>query len=106
MEAGTSALLGGITNSAGGGSFWNGFTLALGMGAALRSAKISVFGIRYEPFSVAENVVLGDHRAESRSFFVHERAIERRVEELGERYGLEGVPVIIDFNERKSRSRD
>ena len=25
---------------------------------------------------------------------------------LRERYGLEGVPVIIDFNERKSRSRD
>ncbi len=45
-----------------------------------------------EPFSVAENVVLGDHRAEGRSFFVHERAIERRVEELGERYGLEVNP--------------
>jgi len=25
---------------------------------------------------------------------------------LRERYGLEGVPVIIDFVERKSRSRD
>ena len=45
-----------------------------------------------EPFSVAENVVLGDHRAEGRSFFVHERAIERRVAELGERYGLEVHP--------------
>jgi len=40
------------------------------------------------PFTVAENVVLGDHRAEGRSFFVHGRAIERRVAELGERYGL------------------
>ncbi len=40
------------------------------------------------PFTVAENVVLGDHRAASRSFFVHGRAIERRVAELGERYGL------------------
>ena len=40
------------------------------------------------PFTVAENVVLGDHRAEGRSFFVHERAIERRVAELSERYGL------------------
>jgi general nucleoside transport system ATP-binding protein len=40
------------------------------------------------PFTVAENVVLGDHRAASRSFFVHERAIERRVAELSERYGL------------------
>jgi general nucleoside transport system ATP-binding protein len=40
------------------------------------------------PFTVAENVVLGDHRAEGRSFFVRERTIERRVAELGERYGL------------------
>src|SRR6188472_4242535 len=40
------------------------------------------------PFTVAENVVLGDHRAEGRSFFVHERTIERRVAELSERYGL------------------
>ena len=44
------------------------------------------------PFTVAENVVLGDHRAEGRSFFVHERAIERRVAELGERYGLQVHP--------------
>ena len=42
-----------------------------------------------EPFSVAENVVLGDHRARGRASFVHPRqAIEQRVEELGERYGL------------------
>jgi ABC-type uncharacterized transport system ATPase subunit len=40
------------------------------------------------PFTVAENVVLGDHRAKGRSFVVHSRAIERRVAELGERYGL------------------
>jgi simple sugar transport system ATP-binding protein len=40
------------------------------------------------PFTVAENIVLGDHRAEGRSFLVRERAIERRVAELGERYGL------------------
>jgi simple sugar transport system ATP-binding protein len=45
-----------------------------------------------EPFTVAENVVLGDHRAESRSFLVHGRAIERRVAELGERYGLHVHP--------------
>src|SRR6476659_5229000 len=44
------------------------------------------------PFTVAENVVLGDHRAESRSFFVRGRAIERRVAELGERYGLAVPP--------------
>jgi simple sugar transport system ATP-binding protein len=41
-----------------------------------------------EPFSVAENVVLGDHRAEGRRFFVHPPAIERRIAELGEAYGL------------------
>jgi simple sugar transport system ATP-binding protein len=41
-----------------------------------------------EPFSVAENVVLGDHRGEGRSFLVHQHAIDRRVEELSDRYGL------------------
>ena len=40
------------------------------------------------PFTVAENVVLGDHRGVGRSFLVQPRAIERRVAELGERYGL------------------
>jgi len=40
------------------------------------------------PFTVAENVVLGDHRAHGRSFFVRERAIERRVAELSKQYGL------------------
>jgi simple sugar transport system ATP-binding protein len=42
-----------------------------------------------EPFSVAENVVLGDHRGEGRRFFVHPSEIEKRVSELGERYGLD-----------------
>jgi simple sugar transport system ATP-binding protein len=41
-----------------------------------------------EPFTVAENVVLGDHRDVGRSFRLHPRAIERRVEELSGRYGL------------------
>jgi general nucleoside transport system ATP-binding protein len=41
-----------------------------------------------EPFTVAENVVLGDHRAEGRSFRLRHRAIERRVGELSTRYGL------------------
>jgi simple sugar transport system ATP-binding protein len=45
-----------------------------------------------EPFSVAENVVLGDHRAEGRSFVLRGRSIEHRVEELVERYGLEVHP--------------
>jgi ABC-type uncharacterized transport system ATPase subunit len=41
-----------------------------------------------EPFTVAENVVLGDHRGEGRSFRVHPRRVERRVGELSKRYGL------------------
>src|SRR6266571_3937086 len=40
------------------------------------------------PFTVAENVVLGDHRGEGRRFLVHPRSIERRVVEIGARYGL------------------
>ena len=40
------------------------------------------------PFTVAENVVLGDHRGAGRAFSLHPRAIERRVAELGERYGI------------------
>jgi general nucleoside transport system ATP-binding protein len=41
-----------------------------------------------ERFTVAENVALGDHRREGRSFRLRPRAIERCVAELGERYGL------------------
>src|ERR671937_1205826 len=41
-----------------------------------------------EPFTVAENVVLGDHRGEGRAFRLRRRAIERRVAELSQRYGL------------------
>jgi general nucleoside transport system ATP-binding protein len=43
-----------------------------------------------EPFTVAENVILGEHgdRARGGHFFVHPRTVERRVRELGERYGL------------------
>jgi simple sugar transport system ATP-binding protein len=41
-----------------------------------------------EPFSVAENIVLGDHRGEGRSFRLRHRAIERRVAELSERHRL------------------
>jgi ABC-type uncharacterized transport system ATPase subunit len=40
------------------------------------------------PFTVAENVVLGDQRDIGRSFLVRPRAIEARVEELSGRYGL------------------
>ena len=45
-----------------------------------------------EPFTVAENVVLGDHRGEGRAFRLHHRAIERRVGELSKRYGLHVDP--------------
>jgi ABC-type uncharacterized transport system ATPase subunit len=41
-----------------------------------------------EPFTVAENVVLGDHRGEGRRLLVNSREIERRVAELSTRYGL------------------
>src|SRR6058998_1080919 len=40
------------------------------------------------PFTVAENVILGDHRGEGRRFLVHPRHIERNVAELGERYRI------------------
>jgi ABC-type uncharacterized transport system ATPase subunit len=41
-----------------------------------------------ETFTVAENVVLGDHRGEGRTFRLRHAAIERRVAELSKRYGL------------------
>jgi general nucleoside transport system ATP-binding protein len=41
-----------------------------------------------EPFSVAENVVLGDHRGEGRRVVLRTAATEKRVDELSERYGL------------------
>src|SRR5215470_16607359 len=40
------------------------------------------------PFSVAENVILGDHRGEGKRFMVHPRRIERRVAELGQKYRI------------------
>jgi simple sugar transport system ATP-binding protein len=40
------------------------------------------------PFTVAENVVLGDHRAAGRAFLLRAREIERRVAELSRRFGL------------------
>ncbi|HVW90633.1 MAG TPA: ABC transporter ATP-binding protein [Gaiellaceae bacterium] len=39
-------------------------------------------------FTVAENVILGDHRGEGKKFMVHPRRIERRVAELGQRYRI------------------
>jgi simple sugar transport system ATP-binding protein len=41
-----------------------------------------------EPFTVAENIALGDHREVGRTFLVRRRAIEERVVELERRYGL------------------
>ena len=40
------------------------------------------------PFTVAENVVLGDQRDVGRSFLLRQREIESRVAELAQRYGL------------------
>ncbi len=40
------------------------------------------------PFTVAENIILGEHREEARRFIVQPRAIERHVAALGERYGI------------------
>jgi general nucleoside transport system ATP-binding protein len=45
-----------------------------------------------EPFTVAENVVLGDHRDAGRTFRLHRGAIERRVADLSERHGLRVDP--------------
>ena len=45
-----------------------------------------------EPFTVAENVVLGDHRGEGRAFRLRRRSIERRVGGLSKRYGLHVDP--------------
>jgi general nucleoside transport system ATP-binding protein len=43
-----------------------------------------------EPFTVAENVILGEHgdRARAGAFVVNPRAVERRVATLGEKYGI------------------
>jgi ABC-type uncharacterized transport system ATPase subunit len=43
-------------------------------------------------FTVAENVVLGDQRDVGRSFLLQPRVIERRVEELSQRFGLAVEP--------------
>src|SRR5881398_2131185 len=40
------------------------------------------------PFTVAENVILGDHRGEGKKFVVNPGRIERRVAELGQRYRI------------------
>jgi simple sugar transport system ATP-binding protein len=40
------------------------------------------------PFTVAENIVLGEHRDEARRFVLRPRRIERQVSGLGERYGI------------------
>jgi general nucleoside transport system ATP-binding protein len=40
------------------------------------------------PFTVAENIVLGEHREEARRFVLQPRQIERRVTEIERRYGL------------------
>ena len=45
-----------------------------------------------EPFTVAENVVLGDHRDVGRGFRFRRGAVEQAVGEIGRRYGLQVDP--------------
>jgi simple sugar transport system ATP-binding protein len=45
-----------------------------------------------QPFTVAENVVLGDHRAVGRGLRFRRGAVEQAVAELGGRYGLQVDP--------------
>src|SRR5204862_7745901 len=45
-----------------------------------------------EPFTVAENVVLGDHRGEGRAFRLRRRAIEGRVRAVARSYGMDIDP--------------
>ena len=45
------------------------------------------------PFTVAENVILGDHRGEGRKFIVHARRVESHVAELGHRYRIAVDPA-------------
>ncbi len=40
------------------------------------------------PFTVAENILLGEHRAEARSFVLRPRRIESSVTHIGDRYGI------------------
>jgi simple sugar transport system ATP-binding protein len=62
--------------------------------ASPRDALVAGIGMVHQhfrlvpPFTVAENVILGDHRGEGKKFMVHPRRIERRVAELGERYRI------------------
>jgi ABC-type uncharacterized transport system ATPase subunit len=45
-----------------------------------------------EPFTVAENVLLGDEKGPGASFTLHPRLVEQEVAELAERYGLPVQP--------------
>jgi general nucleoside transport system ATP-binding protein len=46
------------------------------------------------PFTVAENIILGEHREEARRFVIRPREIEREVAQLGKRYGVEVDPEV------------
>ena len=54
------------------------------------------------PFTVAENVILGDHRGEGGRLLVNPRHIEKRVAELGERYRIAVDPRARVWQDRKS----
>src|SRR5262249_36910953 len=44
------------------------------------------------PFTVAENIVLGDHRDVGRTFRLHPRTLEQRLAQLSKRFGLSPDP--------------
>ena len=52
------------------------------------------------PFTVAENIILGEHRAEARAFILQPREIERRVADLGKRYGIVVEPRVESIERR------
>ena len=45
-----------------------------------------------EPFTVAENIILGDRTGAGRSFLIDPGAVERAVVELGERTAFRSTP--------------
>ena len=58
------------------------------------------------PFTVAENVVLGDQQDLGRAFLLRTRAIEQRVAELSTRYGLAVDPRHVLSRDQEPRDLD
>jgi hypothetical protein len=59
VDAGLSGLQSGVSNAVAGKNFWDGFASGLLTGALISSAKVLVFGVKYDPFSkVSRNDVM------------------------------------------------